>query len=274
MVTSVLTPLAGRGLINLDRFFAMILGANIGTTFTGIVAAFAAPEDRFKPALQIALCHFLINVTGTLWIYPIPIVRKIPLKIATYLGDVCERYRWFIFAYMGILFYFVPALFLGLSLINHWAAYIVAGIMFYLIAGIILINFLQSKMPTFLPKVLRNWEFLPNYMTSLEPVDKVVNDLKSSIRKNSSKFAEILFNRHKNGPKATNNLGNICIGTVGGDSQMEMCSHMENCPTHTEFYGIRDEFSEFSGGIFVIPANAKSTNSPPSAPNSSMSNMI
>ena len=47
--TSTLTPLVGIGLLSLERMFPLTLGSNIGTTFTGILAALAlkgAAEDR------------------------------------------------------------------------------------------------------------------------------------------------------------------------------------------------------------------------------------
>jgi sodium-dependent phosphate cotransporter len=51
----------------------MVLGSNIGTTVTGILAALGAANLRFS--LQIALCHTLFNISGIIIWYPIPYLR-------------------------------------------------------------------------------------------------------------------------------------------------------------------------------------------------------
>jgi sodium-dependent phosphate cotransporter len=61
---SCLVPLVGIGLVDLERVFPLTLGANIGTTITGILAAFSSPSNTLKPSLQLALCHTLFNITG------------------------------------------------------------------------------------------------------------------------------------------------------------------------------------------------------------------
>jgi sodium-dependent phosphate cotransporter len=37
--TSILTPLVGLGIITVERVYPFVLGSNIGTTITGIMAA-------------------------------------------------------------------------------------------------------------------------------------------------------------------------------------------------------------------------------------------
>merc|ERR1719245_171240 len=39
---------------------------------------------------------------------------------------------------------------------------------------VLLINILQSKRPEWLPERLKNWDFLPLWMHSLDPLDKVI----------------------------------------------------------------------------------------------------
>ena len=79
--TSTLTPLAGAGLISLERAYPLTLGSNLGTTTTSILASFAAGGDNIKAALQIALVHLMFNVTGILIFYPVPWMRW-PIYIA------------------------------------------------------------------------------------------------------------------------------------------------------------------------------------------------
>ena len=79
--TSTLTPLAGAGLLSLERAYPLTLGSNLGTTTTSILASFAAGGDNIKAALQIALVHLMFNVTGILIFYPVPWMRW-PIYIA------------------------------------------------------------------------------------------------------------------------------------------------------------------------------------------------
>lgn len=51
----------------------MVLGSNIGTTFTGILAAFGS--SNLSISLQIALCHTLFNISGIIAWYPVPFLR-------------------------------------------------------------------------------------------------------------------------------------------------------------------------------------------------------
>merc|ERR1719268_492610 len=68
--TSTLTPLAGAGLVSLERAYPLTLGSNLGTTTTSILASFAAGGDKVQSALQIALVHLLFNLTGIILFYP------------------------------------------------------------------------------------------------------------------------------------------------------------------------------------------------------------
>merc|ERR1719229_661406 len=76
ITTSTLTPLVGMGVIPLEDMLPLTLGANIGTTFTGLMAALVSNKID---ALQVALAHLFFNITGIIIFYPIPFMRKIPL---------------------------------------------------------------------------------------------------------------------------------------------------------------------------------------------------
>jgi sodium-dependent phosphate cotransporter len=102
------------GLITIERAFPLILGSNIGTTITGILAAFSS-SGSFESALQIALCHTLFNVTGILIWYPIPQIRKIPISIAVFISSKTEKYRWVAILYLLTAFLIVPLFFFALS---------------------------------------------------------------------------------------------------------------------------------------------------------------
>ncbi|CAC5385630.1 SLC34A [Mytilus coruscus] len=91
--TSTLTSLIGVGVVSIDRMFPLTLGTNIGTCITGILAALASPAKAIPYALQIALCHLFLNISGTLLFYPLPITRKAPINLAKKLRNITAKYR-------------------------------------------------------------------------------------------------------------------------------------------------------------------------------------
>jgi sodium-dependent phosphate cotransporter len=169
---SCLVPLVGMGLVDLDRVFPLALGANIGTTITGILAALSAPSDTLKPSLQIAFCHTLFNITGILIWFPLPFMRKVPLWLSKTLGEICGEYRWFAIFYLTFVFLVIPLLAFGLSLAGLAVFLGVIVPILFIIAAVVVINVLQSNKSRFLPHALRTWDFLPLFMRSLQPYDR------------------------------------------------------------------------------------------------------
>ncbi|XP_051505404.1 sodium-dependent phosphate transport protein 2A-like [Myxocyprinus asiaticus] len=171
--TSAMTPLIGIGVISLNRAYPLTLGSNIGTTTTAILAALASPREKLPAACQIALCHFYFNIFGILLWYPIPFTR-LPIRMASALGERTAKYRWFAVLYLLVCFLLLPSLVFGISLAG-WQAMIGVGAPFTAITiFILLVNLMQSRSPTHLPKMLRSWEFLPQWMHSLKPLDKLI----------------------------------------------------------------------------------------------------
>lgn len=115
ITTSLLVPLAGAGVLTLGQAFPVTLGANIGTTVTALLAALAATGANAAAGLTIALVHLIFNLSGTLLVYPIPAVRRIPLRLAQGLADLAVRSRLLAIVYVTALFYLVPALFAVLN---------------------------------------------------------------------------------------------------------------------------------------------------------------
>ena len=171
--TSTLTPLAGAGLISLERAYPLTLGSNLGTTTTSILASFAAGGDNVRSALQIALVHLMFNLTGILLFYPIPAMRW-PIFIARVLGDTTSRYRWFALLYLAFMFFIFPLSMFGLSLAGGVPVYVVTAVLLFVLVSSVLINHLQSSAPARLPVVLRDWAWLPRPLHSLQPWDDLV----------------------------------------------------------------------------------------------------
>ncbi len=112
ITTSLLVPLGAAGLLRLEQALPITIGANIGTTVTALLAALAGSGVNAGFGLQIALVHFMFNLTGLVVIYPLKVTRNIPLRGARYLTTLALRSRRLTLLWVAILFYGVPALLL------------------------------------------------------------------------------------------------------------------------------------------------------------------
>lgn len=104
ITTSLIVPLAATNKISLKKAFNFILGANVGTTITAIIAAMFKSEE----AIAIAIAHLLFNVIGVLIFLPFPSIRKIPVWCAELLGKFTLRYRIIGFVYILLTFFLIP----------------------------------------------------------------------------------------------------------------------------------------------------------------------
>ena len=117
ITTSTLTPIAAVGLITLDEMFPLTLGANIGTTLTGIMGATVATSNPVE-AMQVALCHLFFNLLGILLFYPVPQMRNIPLSMCRYLGRMTAHPKYgkvFPLIYTGVVFFCIPGIAYGIA---------------------------------------------------------------------------------------------------------------------------------------------------------------
>ncbi|CAL8265939.1 unnamed protein product [Merluccius merluccius] len=171
--TSTLTPLIGIGVISIERAYPLTLGSNLGTTTTAILAALASPKDNLVASVQVALCHFFFNLLGILLWYPVP-ASRLPIRMAGALGRCTARYRWFAVLYILLCFLLIPSLVFALSMAG-WRVMVGVSIPVAVAAvSVVTVNALQAWMPNYLPVMLRNWDFLPCWMTSLQPLDNII----------------------------------------------------------------------------------------------------
>uniref|UniRef100_A0A0B7BHU4 Sodium-dependent phosphate transport protein 2B n=1 Tax=Arion vulgaris TaxID=1028688 RepID=A0A0B7BHU4_9EUPU len=177
--TSALTPLVGIGCLKLERMYPLTLGSNIGTTFTGILAALASSSATISVALQLALCHLFFNITGILLFYPVPRMRIVVINTAKYLGRTTARYRWFAIAYIILMFLVFPGLFFAASFAGKIVFIITLCILSAISIFIVVINVMQRypSLRSFLPVGLHTWNFLPEFMRSLAPIDRCLSKL-------------------------------------------------------------------------------------------------
>ncbi|MFC1476850.1 Na/Pi symporter [candidate division KSB1 bacterium] len=112
ITTSLLIPLIGAGIITLEVAFPITMGANIGTTTTAILASFATGNPT---GITIAFAHFLFNMIGVCFIYPIKIFRRIPIFLAKNLGEKAVQNRKFAIIFVLCVFFIIPSLLIFIS---------------------------------------------------------------------------------------------------------------------------------------------------------------
>lgn len=99
---------------------------------------------------------------------------RLPVRMARVLGERTAKYRWFAVLYLLLCFLLLPSLVLGLSLAG-WRVMAGVGAPFLGVTiFIIMVNVMQSHSPRHLPAKLQNWDFLPQWMHSLKPLDRLI----------------------------------------------------------------------------------------------------
>eukprot|EP00931_Biecheleriopsis_adriatica_P087539 TRINITY_DN619_c0_g1_i3.p1 TRINITY_DN619_c0_g1~~TRINITY_DN619_c0_g1_i3.p1 ORF type:complete len:855 (-),score=202.32 TRINITY_DN619_c0_g1_i3:153-2717(-) len=160
ITTSTLTPLVGIGLIRLEKMFPFTVGANIGTCITGILSALAG--SSIYVGMQVALSHLLFNFMGTLIWFPLPFMRRVPIAMARFLGNMAADWRWFPIVYIIFMFGILPLLLFLLSLAGVAAVAVGGTFIIGGLAALITILALRLNRPQMLPSaLLRDPAWLP-----------------------------------------------------------------------------------------------------------------
>lgn len=106
ITTSLLIPMFAAGVLSLEAGFPLVVGANIGTTVTAVLAATVT-----NPAgMTIAFVHLLFNCTAAALFLPIPAMRRLPLRGARWLADAATKNRLWVLVYLGMVFVLIPLL--------------------------------------------------------------------------------------------------------------------------------------------------------------------
>lgn len=111
VTTSLLVPIVASGILTMENAFPITLGANLGTTFTAILASLTGNIA----AVTIAFAHLLFNLTGILIIYPLKITRRIPLNMAKKMGELAHKKPIYAFMYVFTAFFVIPGLLIFIS---------------------------------------------------------------------------------------------------------------------------------------------------------------
>ena len=102
VTTSLMVPLAAAGMITLNMLFPYVLGANVGTTVTAMLAAMATGSPA---AVSVAFSHFLFNISGILIFWKL---RFIPISIARFIANISAKNRLFAIIYVLAMFFLFP----------------------------------------------------------------------------------------------------------------------------------------------------------------------
>ena len=115
VTTSLIVPMVAANKVSLRKAFPFLMGANIGTTVTALIAAMSTEASVFEAALTIALAHVLFNVLGAIILFPIKPLREIPIKLSRKLGKATMKNRMVGMAYIVVTFFLIPFLLIMVS---------------------------------------------------------------------------------------------------------------------------------------------------------------
>lgn len=110
VTTSMLVPFAGSGTLSTRQIYPITLGANVGTTITALLAAFAVAGGHAELALQVAFVHVLFNVLGILIIFGLPFLRYAPVRCAELLARVAAERKAIAASWVVSVFLAIPAM--------------------------------------------------------------------------------------------------------------------------------------------------------------------
>lgn len=111
ITNSIMVPLVAAGVLSMPNAFPVILGADLGTTATAVLASVAASSPE---ALVIAMAHVVINFAGIFVFYPMK-VRQVPIRMAQWLSKTAVANKTWVAVYIITVFVAAPVLILILS---------------------------------------------------------------------------------------------------------------------------------------------------------------
>jgi sodium-dependent phosphate cotransporter len=106
ITTSIVVPLIGAGILTIQQIFPYALGANIGTTITAMLASLATGS---LAAVTVAFAHLMFNAFGVTIIWPF---KQIPIILANKLSELAIKNRLIPIAYIFLVFFIVPFVFI------------------------------------------------------------------------------------------------------------------------------------------------------------------
>jgi len=109
VTTSLVVPLVGAGLLTLRKIYPYVLGANIGTVITAILASWVTGSFV---GVQAAFAHLSFNVLGICLWYPL---REVPLRLTEKFSSLVKGKRFLALIYLVLGFFLLPLLLIILT---------------------------------------------------------------------------------------------------------------------------------------------------------------
>ena len=105
ITTSLTVPLVATNIVTLRKVLPFLMGANIGTTLTALIASISTPNEA---SITIALCHVLYNTFAVILFLTIPFFQTMAVGLSEALGKMVKKQKWYGFAYVAVIFFFIP----------------------------------------------------------------------------------------------------------------------------------------------------------------------
>ena len=121
--TSLLVPLVATEKVRLKNAFPFIIGANLGTTLTALIAA----SFNSEVAMSIALAHLIFNLTGASLFMSISILRKSLVNFTRKFSIAMTYNRIVGLLYIVVTFFLLPFLLISVhkGMVNKQEANVV-----------------------------------------------------------------------------------------------------------------------------------------------------
>lgn len=113
--TSLAVPLAASGKFSLWQIYPFTVGANVGTTMTAVIAAFGFSGGEATAAMTAAAVHLFYNIFSALVIFSVPFLRPLPVRGATWLGNLGAKNKLYVVVWLVGLFVLLPAVMIGIT---------------------------------------------------------------------------------------------------------------------------------------------------------------
>jgi solute carrier family 34 (sodium-dependent phosphate cotransporter) len=104
ITTSLIVPLVATKRVKLSDAMPFVLGANLGTTITALLAAII----KSQAAINLAFAHILFNLTGILLFLTFKTTRNFLINIAKTFGKLTIEFRLIGFLYVVVVFFMIP----------------------------------------------------------------------------------------------------------------------------------------------------------------------
>jgi solute carrier family 34 (sodium-dependent phosphate cotransporter) len=102
ITTSLIVPLIGAGILQMEQIYPYLLGANIGTTITAFLASFVAGSPA---GVSVAFAHLIFNIYGIGIFWP---AKKIPIWLSKKMANLTQKSKLIPILYIIVVFFIIP----------------------------------------------------------------------------------------------------------------------------------------------------------------------